>query len=121
MEIHVIEVGHNPLITIHKCVPKPKKEYNTSYWGVPTFRFLCAANLQLCKHPVRFYLLNKVLLAASTSEYPFALIAAGIITLAADFTLQDKKKWAAFLAPPSTLTLYLFLHFQRHDEETESR
>jgi hypothetical protein len=32
MEIHVVEVGHNPLTRIHKCVPKHRKvvQYNTS-------------------------------------------------------------------------------------------
>jgi hypothetical protein len=25
LEMHVIEVGHNPLITIHKCVQKHRK------------------------------------------------------------------------------------------------
>jgi hypothetical protein len=63
-------------------------------------------------------LLKRTQSAASTSEYLFSLIAAGIVTLVAGFALQAKKKWAVFVAQPLTL----FFPFQKHDEETtESR
>ena len=48
--------------------------------------------------------------AASASEYPFALIAAGMESLVTGFGSQAKKKRAAFLARASTL----FLPFRRH-------
>ncbi len=41
--------------------------------------------------------------AASTSEYPFALIAAGIESLVSGFASQARKKRAAFFARSSTL------------------
>jgi hypothetical protein len=46
--------------------------------------------------------------AASTSEYPFALIAAGIESLVSGFASQAQKKTAAFLARSSTLYSLLF-------------
>ena len=48
--------------------------------------------------------------AASASEYPFALITAGMESLVTGFGSQAKKKRAAFLARASAL----FLPFRRH-------
>jgi hypothetical protein len=45
---------------------------------------------------------------ALTSEYPFALIAAGIESLVSGFASQAWKKTAAFLARSSTLYSLLF-------------
>ena len=47
--------------------------------------------------------------AASASEYPFALIAAGMESLVTGFGSQAKKKRAAFLARASTLYSFLFV------------
>jgi len=47
--------------------------------------------------------------AASASEYPFALIAAGMEILVTGFGSQAKKKKAAFLAWASTLYSFLFV------------
>ena len=47
--------------------------------------------------------------AASESEYPFALIAAGMESLVTGFGSQAKKKRAAFLAWASTLYSFLFV------------
>ena len=46
-------------------------------------------------------------MAASPSEYPFALVAAGMESLVTGFGSQARKKRAAFLA--RKLTLYSFL------------
>ena len=45
---------------------------------------------------------------ALTSEYPFALIAAGIESLVSGFAAQAQKKMANFLARSSTLYSLLF-------------
>ena len=45
---------------------------------------------------------------ASVSEYPFALIAAGMESLVTGFGSQAKKKRAAFFARASTLYSFLF-------------
>ena len=46
--------------------------------------------------------------AASASEYPFALITAGMESLVTGFGSQAKKKRAAFFARASTLYSFLF-------------
>ena len=47
-------------------------------------------------------------MAASASEYPFALIAAGMESLVPGFGLQARKKRAAFFTRASTLYSFLF-------------
>ncbi len=51
---------------------------------------------------------TRIRLAASASEYPFALIAAGMESLVTGFGSQARKKRAAFLARVSTLCSFFF-------------
>jgi hypothetical protein len=60
---------------------------------------------------------TRIRLAASASEYPFALIAAGMESLVTGFGSQVRKKKAPFLAWASTLYSFLFADIAQIERE----